>query len=171
MKSSVTVDPKELILPEGGAHLPWCQPWWTFMHTAASYYEREPTETDKHEMAQLVEFWIRRMPCRDECLPHAWHHFQTHPPEYTNRQTVQEWVVNLQNTVNQRLGKRVWPVADALVQQKRIASLNLGRVADLVYSQPSRVDPVVAQREEEESPLLKLVRALLGRPCPCFPAA
>ncbi|WWC96048.1 hypothetical protein V866_002915 [Kwoniella sp. B9012] len=77
---------------------------WTFLHTTASYYPSNPTETHRSKITNLLESLSIFYPC-SWCAKDFQKDIRQNPPEVKNREDFMKWLCERHNTVNKKLGK------------------------------------------------------------------
>jgi FAD-linked sulfhydryl oxidase len=77
---------------------------WAFLHTVAAYYPQQPTREEQQNMEQFMLSMARVYPCgycadttRDEMI--------RNPPRVGSQGELAEWLCEIHNEVNDRLGK------------------------------------------------------------------
>jgi mitochondrial FAD-linked sulfhydryl oxidase len=78
---------------------------WTFLHTMASYYPDTPEPTVKEAATQLLNSLSLLYPC-SYCAKHLKKEFQERPPIVDSRTNLEQYLCDLHNEVNERLGKQ-----------------------------------------------------------------
>ncbi|KCV71219.1 hypothetical protein H696_02170 [Fonticula alba] len=86
---------------------------WTFLHTAAAYYPKDPSPQHRADMTNLVSILGRLFPCGD-CASHLTEYAAAHPPDTSSRTSISQWFCEMHNDVNVRLGKPVFDCARVL---------------------------------------------------------
>lgn len=89
----------------------WGPPTWKSMHEIAIGYSNHPSEQEKYDMMLYFEMVSRILPCK-ECRYHFGDILKKSPPNVTNSCTLQTWLFNVHNEVNNRLGKPQFSVHD-----------------------------------------------------------
>ncbi|KAI3633720.1 hypothetical protein MIR68_008667 [Amoeboaphelidium protococcarum] len=77
---------------------------WTLLHTVASYYPEEPTDTHKTSVIQLLNSFSHIYPCYT-CAEDLQSDLKKNPPQFNTRSELEQYMCNLHNRVNVRLGK------------------------------------------------------------------
>ena len=83
---------------------------WTFLHTTSVYYPENPTPEDERQMKGLLEGISRFYPC-GYCAEHMRQELKDDPPRTQSRSDLAQWMCELHNKVNERLGKPIFPCA------------------------------------------------------------
>ena len=78
---------------------------WTFLHTMASYYPDTPTEQSKTAVVNLMDSMAELYPC-SFCAKHLRKELTRHPTRVESRTALEQWMCELHNEVNERLGKK-----------------------------------------------------------------
>jgi FAD-linked sulfhydryl oxidase len=77
---------------------------WTFLHTMAAYYPCDPDQHSQSLMAEFIKGLSLFYPCH-YCASHLQSDLIQHPPNIKSRQGLSEWMCQMHNRVNTRLGK------------------------------------------------------------------
>jgi FAD-linked sulfhydryl oxidase len=77
---------------------------WTFLHTMAAYYPCNPDEQSQSLMHQFITGLSLFYPCH-HCASHLQSDLVDHPPNLKSRQEFSDWMCQMHNRVNARLGK------------------------------------------------------------------
>lgn len=77
---------------------------WTFLHTLAAQYPQTPTRRQRKDTAALIDSMSRMYPCA-ECAGHFAAAVRADPPRVECREDLEQWMCQLHNRVNRRLGK------------------------------------------------------------------
>lgn len=80
---------------------------WAHLHTMAAYYPLQPSATQQHDMRQLMTMYMQYYPCL-YCRDRSMEEVERNPPRTANRRQLSEWVCEVHNEVNERLGKAVF---------------------------------------------------------------
>lgn len=88
----------------------WGSPMWLSMHHVAMGYSCNPTPHEINSMYNYLYSIPGILPCK-ECKSHASQYIQQHHPNLRNSCTVQAWVFDFHNSVNNRLGKPIFTKA------------------------------------------------------------
>lgn len=82
---------------------------WTFLHTAAAYYPEKPSQAHQSSMLGLLKSLPTLYPC-GHCADALKTEMKSHPPEpaIQNRGTLSQWMCDIHNEVNGRLGKEIF---------------------------------------------------------------
>jgi hypothetical protein len=84
----------------------WGPPAWDFLHSITFTYPENPSTKDKQRYKDFFEQLCYVLPCNDCCV-----HYQKEligdslDKALVSRETLSEWLVDLHNRVNERLGK------------------------------------------------------------------
>jgi FAD-linked sulfhydryl oxidase len=77
---------------------------WTFLHTMASYYPDEPDVPTQQAAVHLMDSLAQLYPC-SWCAKHLRKELIKHPAQVKSRTALEQWMCELHNEVNERLGK------------------------------------------------------------------
>lgn len=77
---------------------------WALLHTISARYSRSASLKEQEEMKGFLHLFAKWYPC-DQCSEHMLSYLQQHPPNCSNRDTLQRWICELHNKVNEKLGK------------------------------------------------------------------
>ncbi|CAI8023915.1 FAD-linked sulfhydryl oxidase ALR [Geodia barretti] len=91
--------------PPDGVELGRCS--WMFLHTIAAYYPETPSQDQQTDMRQFIHLFSKIYPCQ-ECAEHMQLRLKVSPPATENRIQFSQWMCNLHNDVNVRLGKPIF---------------------------------------------------------------
>ncbi|KAJ1969892.1 Flavin-linked sulfhydryl oxidase of the mitochondrial IMS [Dispira parvispora] len=80
---------------------------WTFLHTMAAYYPRQPSEQQRHDMSSLLDKFSRFYPC-GHCAEHLQAEMEVDPPRVDSRHELSQWMCETHNKVNEMLGKKIF---------------------------------------------------------------
>lgn len=86
---------------------------WTFLHTMAAYYPTKPDKTEQKQMSTFIEAFSFLYPCKP-CAEHFRSEMEYNPPDFTSRWTLSQWLCEMHNSVNEMLGKPLFPCGDVL---------------------------------------------------------
>ena len=76
---------------------------WTFLHTMAAYYPSHPSRTQQNDMNSFLSLFSKFYPC-GYCADHLKEYINEHPPVVSNNQDLSQWMCQVHNEVNERLG-------------------------------------------------------------------
>jgi len=82
----------------------WGPSAWKFLHKITFHYPDVPTSQQRISAEEMFLSLIHLLPC-DECSEHYKTEISQNFPDTTSKQTLGNWLVNLHNKVNVRLGK------------------------------------------------------------------
>ena len=77
---------------------------WAYLHTLAAYYPTQPSSVQQSDMRDFMLLYMRQYPCL-YCRDRTMEEVDRNAPRVGNRQQLSEWVCELHNEVNERLGK------------------------------------------------------------------
>eukprot|EP00049_Salpingoeca_infusionum_P009713 m.165018 g.165018 ORF g.165018 m.165018 type:complete len:190 (-) comp14416_c0_seq2:1112-1681(-) len=77
---------------------------WAFLHTMAAYYPERATEKEQEQMLEFMKLYIIKYPC-GYCGDTSWQDMMRNPPRLEGRQQFSQWMCEMHNDVNERLGK------------------------------------------------------------------
>ena len=92
--------------------LEWGPHFWGTLHTAAFSSSEFPNEPQRVEMYNFLYAFASVIPCVT-CASHFQNMLYTaipspHSPILNSRKSLCQWTIDVHNSVNQKLGKRVW---------------------------------------------------------------
>jgi len=90
---------------------------WTFLHTVAAYYPVNPTPQHRRSMLSLLQSLPVLYPC-NYCADHLGVEMQKNPPDVSGRAQLSNWLCDVHNEVNERLGKDKFDCARAIERWK-----------------------------------------------------
>lgn len=96
----------------------WGPPLWKEMHNRTIDYPRNPTTSDKQEIAIYFRNIIDRLPC-DKCKQHYQNQLNQRPIPVNNRDDLIHWLIDIHNEVNRMNGKRVLSYREARALYER----------------------------------------------------
>lgn len=97
----------------------WGSHAWSLLHCIVMTYPLRPTPQKQKEMKEFIYSFGKVLPCK-LCRKNFHHYIQKNPVVVDTRAKLRDWVIDLHNSVNQRLGKPVLTHSQAL---KEIASV------------------------------------------------
>ncbi|XP_077969928.1 FAD-linked sulfhydryl oxidase ALR-like [Styela clava] len=77
---------------------------WSFLHTMAAYYPKKPTDEQKKSMTQFMDIFAQFYPCKD-CAKDLRKSLKNSRPAVQDRYTFSNWMCQIHNEVNKKLGK------------------------------------------------------------------
>ncbi|CAM1302948.1 GFER (predicted) [Pycnogonum litorale] len=77
---------------------------WTLLHTVAAYYPDEPSVRQQNDMSKFVQLFSKFYPC-DHCAQDLRESVKKKPPDTKSRYDLSQWMCQLHNEVNRKLGK------------------------------------------------------------------
>lgn len=99
----------------------WGPPLWWKMHMETFNYPENPTQKDKVNIIKYFNNIANVLPC-EKCRKHYIRELMLNPitDHVNSRKTVIKWLIDLHNSVNRRLGKRVLSYKEvyAIYEQK-----------------------------------------------------
>jgi FAD-linked sulfhydryl oxidase len=81
-----------------------CRASWAYLHTLAAFYPEVPDEVHAERMRQFMLSYGRFYPC-GYCADTTSEEMVRNPPRVASRAELSQWVCELHNEVNDRLGK------------------------------------------------------------------
>jgi len=89
----------------------WGKSIWETLHYVSMDYPEKPSPLEIARFLAFFESLITVLPC-ETCREHYEAYWKTHPIQGAlENGTLKQWVLDLHNAVNQRLGKPTWSVA------------------------------------------------------------
>lgn len=83
----------------------WGPAAWNFLHTCTFSYPEKPTIEEQNDAERLFVSLKHLLPC-SSCRDHYSSEIDQHPPDTRSQSTLSNWLVDLHNRVNLRLGKK-----------------------------------------------------------------
>lgn len=80
---------------------------WTFLHSVAAYYPVKPDIETQQAARSLLDSTSKLYPC-GYCAKHLREEIKENPPKVTNRNEFEQWLCDVHNKVNVRLGKSIF---------------------------------------------------------------
>lgn len=91
---------------------------WTFLHTTAAYYPDQPSDQHKKNASALFTSLPSLYPC-SFCADELGKEMQrVGPPDVSSRSALSNWLCNIHNEVNERLGKKQFDCSQVLKRWK-----------------------------------------------------
>jgi FAD-linked sulfhydryl oxidase len=90
---------------------------WAFLHTMAAYYPENPTAQQQRQVSFLFNALASLYPCH-VCAEHLSDELQVHPPRVESGNSLSQWLCEVHNEVNERLGKPVFDCSKVLERWK-----------------------------------------------------
>lgn len=117
----------------------WGPAGWKFLHIITFAYPDQPTLQQQKAAMDLFSSLQFMLPC-PACQGHYQEFFKQNPIPVTNAVDLQKWLVNLHNSVNQRLQKPLvtWEQAKSMytkpsfLQPKKSSSISLSMIFGVV---------------------------------------
>eukprot|EP00090_Calanus_glacialis_P014617 TRINITY_DN23444_c0_g1_i1.p1 TRINITY_DN23444_c0_g1~~TRINITY_DN23444_c0_g1_i1.p1 ORF type:complete len:191 (-),score=66.40 TRINITY_DN23444_c0_g1_i1:135-707(-) len=80
---------------------------WTLLHSMAAYFPSTPTSQQKNDASQFMHIFSRLYPCQ-ECAEDLRADLVTFPPKVDSAKQFSQWMCEMHNRVNSKLGKPVF---------------------------------------------------------------
>lgn len=80
---------------------------WAFLHTMAAYYPEKPSQQEQEDMFAFLVTMGRVYPC-GYCADTTTQEITRHPPEVGSRDDLTQWMCQLHNEVNDRIGNPIF---------------------------------------------------------------
>jgi FAD-linked sulfhydryl oxidase len=80
---------------------------WAMLHTMAAYYPQTPSRNDQREMEQALWTVMKFFPC-NYCSEKTLIEMKKNPPRTQTQKELSQWMCEIHNEVNERLGKPVF---------------------------------------------------------------
>ncbi|SPQ97296.1 unnamed protein product (mitochondrion) [Plasmodiophora brassicae] len=77
---------------------------WSLLHTMAAYYPDRPSKSEEQHMMEFMARFAQFYPCAT-CREHLKRDLVAHPPQTGSRHLFSQWMCQMHNRVNRRLGK------------------------------------------------------------------
>eukprot|EP00471_Norrisiella_sphaerica_P003396 CAMPEP_0184478942 /NCGR_PEP_ID=MMETSP0113_2-20130426/825_1 /TAXON_ID=91329 /ORGANISM="Norrisiella sphaerica, Strain BC52" /LENGTH=187 /DNA_ID=CAMNT_0026856889 /DNA_START=120 /DNA_END=683 /DNA_ORIENTATION=+ len=88
---------------------------WALLHTMAAYYPEEPSKAMQKDMEQFMRLAAKLYPC-GYCSDTTTQEMGWNPPRVQSREELSQWLCEIHNEVNDRLGK---PLFDCSKHRER----------------------------------------------------
>ncbi|XP_046399293.1 FAD-linked sulfhydryl oxidase ALR [Ischnura elegans] len=88
---------------------------WAVLHTIAAKYPDQPSNKEKEGMKQFVSLFSQFYPC-EHCAEDFRKDLEVHPPRITSHRDFSQWLCEMHNRVNKKLGK---PIFDCKLVDER----------------------------------------------------
>ncbi|XP_034180809.2 evr1_Alr domain-containing protein Alr [Osmia lignaria lignaria] len=88
---------------------------WSFLHTMAAYYPDNPSDEQKSDMKTFFKIFSKFYPCY-VCAEDLQEQIKQYPPQTDSQEKLSQWLCNIHNGVNKRLGK---PLFDCKLVNQR----------------------------------------------------
>ena len=88
---------------------------WSLLHTMAAYYPDKPSEEQKSDMRKFFYIFSKFYPC-NVCAQDLQEQMKSFPPQTDSQKLLSQWLCNIHNVVNQKLGK---PAFDCKLVEQR----------------------------------------------------
>jgi len=80
---------------------------WSMLHSMAAYFPKQPTSQHKNDALQFMHIFSRLYPCQ-ECAEDLRSDLKQFPPKVESAQEFSQWMCDMHNRVNVKLGKPVF---------------------------------------------------------------
>ncbi|TKR80725.1 hypothetical protein L596_014748 [Steinernema carpocapsae] len=77
---------------------------WNLLHTMSTAYPEKPSAEDAKTAKDFLQNLSKTYPC-SYCAADFRRDLQTHPPDLSNKKNFAQWMCELHNRVNDKLGK------------------------------------------------------------------
>lgn len=103
----------------------WGPYMWYILHTISFNYPIKPCEFDKTSHREFIINIKNILPC-EKCRRHFQSYLSTYPisPHLDTRASLIKWVIQVHNFVNERLGKRIYTIAEVLNIYKNLKPMS-----------------------------------------------
>jgi hypothetical protein len=91
----------------------WGPRLWFFLHTISFNYPDNPTFDDMKHQQEFYENLVYIIPCA-VCSKHYSEHISKNPPKLSSKKELIKWTIDLHNSVNQTLGKKIYTYKEAV---------------------------------------------------------
>lgn len=97
----------------------WGRSTWKLLHCISMTYPKDPLESDVRKYNTFLNHLKHVLPCKicRKCYS-CW--IKKNPPRLESRRLFVNWVIDLHNYVNERLGKPILPRRRALIEIKKM---------------------------------------------------
>lgn len=83
---------------------------WAYLHTTAAYFPDKPSLQQQEDMRKFMLIMARTYPC-GYCADTTSDEMVRNPPRVANRKELAQWLCEIHNEVNDRLGKPIFDCA------------------------------------------------------------
>ena len=90
---------------------------WKFLHIISLAYPENPSVSEQKSAREFFNSLTDLLPC-NSCAKHYTEYIDTNPVDVSSRDTLANWVVDLHNDVDKRLGKPTKTYEDVLKQYR-----------------------------------------------------
>lgn len=97
----------------------WGSHAWNLLHCIVMTYPKRPNPTRQKEMRDFIHSFGKVLPCR-LCRKNFAKYIQEHPVQVGTRIQLRNWIIDLHNSVNKRLGKPILTLEEALESIQRV---------------------------------------------------
>lgn len=91
----------------------WGPRLWFFLHTVSFNYPDNPSFEDMKRHQEFYENLVFIIPCH-VCSKHYSEHINKIPPKLSSKKELIRWTIDLHNSVNQSLGKKIYTYKEAV---------------------------------------------------------
>lgn len=99
----------------------WGSHAWSFLHCVVMTYPVRPSATKQKEMTEFLMHFGKVLPCK-LCRSNFVNYVARHPIRAATRIQLRNWIIDLHNAVNERLGKPVLSREEAIHEISRLCS-------------------------------------------------
>jgi hypothetical protein len=91
----------------------WGPRLWFFLHTISFNYPDNPSFDDMKRHQDFYENIVFIIPCK-VCSQHYSEHLHKNPPKLSSKKELIKWTIDLHNSVNQTLDKKIYTYKEAV---------------------------------------------------------
>ena len=91
----------------------WGPRLWFFLHTVTFNYPDNPSSEEMKHHQDFYENLVFIIPCK-ACSQHYSEHINKSPPKLSSKKELIKWTIDLHNSVNHTLGKKIYTYKEAV---------------------------------------------------------
>ena len=105
----------------------WGSKYWFYLHENASLYPEQPTDEQRANELNHINYFITHLPCKETCETKASEFIANNPPDLSSRKTYFAWTIAFHNEINKETGdeERIDSPDDLLENEEGCPSCNI----------------------------------------------
>lgn len=103
MSSKVTLKPPRIRYPTKDPKQ-WGSKYWFYLHENASLYPEQPTDEQRANELNHINYFVTHLPCKETCETKASEFIANNPPDLSSRKTYFAWTIAFHNEINRETG-------------------------------------------------------------------